>query len=45
MRLMIDTYRSTGHRFAKIDPLYLVQSMNLFGRLDPEIIAAEAFGF
>lgn len=33
MRLMIDTYRTIGHQFAKIDPLELPQNKVLHGRL------------
>ena len=33
MRLMIDTYRTIGHQFAKIDPLDLPQNKDLHGRL------------
>lgn len=45
MRLMIDTYRSVGHQFAKIDPLYLPQNKNLHGRLPDDVLKASAFGF
>ena len=45
MRLMIDSYRSIGHQFAKVDPLYLPQNKNLYGRLPEESIQPEAFGF
>jgi 2-oxoglutarate dehydrogenase complex dehydrogenase (E1) component-like enzyme len=33
MRLMIDTYRTIGHQFAKIDPLELPQNKDVHGRL------------
>jgi 2-oxoglutarate dehydrogenase complex dehydrogenase (E1) component-like enzyme len=45
MRLMIETYRSIGHQFAKIDPLDLPQNKNLFGRLPDDVLKASAFGF
>jgi 2-oxoglutarate dehydrogenase complex dehydrogenase (E1) component-like enzyme len=30
---MIETYRSIGHQFAKIDPLDLPTNKNLFGKI------------
>lgn len=45
MRLMIETYRSIGHQFAKIDPLYLPQNKNLYGRLPDDALKASSFGF
>jgi 2-oxoglutarate dehydrogenase complex dehydrogenase (E1) component-like enzyme len=45
MRLMIEGYRSFGHQFAKIDPLYLPQNKNLHGKLHEDSIKATSFGF
>jgi 2-oxoglutarate dehydrogenase complex dehydrogenase (E1) component-like enzyme len=43
--MMIDTYRSIGHHFAKLDPLYFPQNKDLFGKISPESIAPSSFGF
>jgi len=40
MRLMIDTYRTIGHQFAKIDPLDLPQNKDLHGRLPENSLSA-----
>jgi 2-oxoglutarate dehydrogenase E1 component len=45
MRLMIDTYRTIGHQFAKIDPLDLGQNKDLHGRLPEDSLAATQFGY
>lgn len=45
MRMMIEGYRSLGHHFAKLDPLYLPQNKDLFGKLDPKCLAASSFGY
>jgi 2-oxoglutarate dehydrogenase complex dehydrogenase (E1) component-like enzyme len=42
---MIDTFRSIGHHFAKMDPLYLEQNMDAFGRLPQEAISPAEFGY
>jgi len=43
--MMIDAYRTIGHHFAKLDPLYFPKNQDLFGKIDPEQIAPSAFGF
>jgi len=40
MRLMIDSYRSVGHQFAKVDPLNLSSNKNVYGRLDESVLSA-----
>lgn len=45
MRLMIDTYRSIGHQFAKLDPLELPQNKQLHGRLPDHSLDATEFGY
>jgi 2-oxoglutarate dehydrogenase complex dehydrogenase (E1) component-like enzyme len=45
MRLMIDTYRTIGHQFAKIDPLDLPQNKDLHGRLPEDSLSATNFGY
>lgn len=45
VRLMIDRYRAQGHQFAKLDPLEFDGDKNCYGRLDPSILKAEAFGY
>lgn len=45
MRLMIDTYRSIGHQFAKLDPLELPQNKQLHGRLPAHSLEATEFGY
>jgi 2-oxoglutarate dehydrogenase E1 component len=45
MRLMIDTYRSIGHQFARIDPLELPRNKDLHGRLNEELLSAASFGY
>lgn len=45
MRIMIEGYRSFGHQFAKIDPLYLPQNKNLHGKLHDDSIKSTSFGF
>ena len=42
---MIEGYRSFGHQFAKIDPLYLPQNKNLHGKLHEDSLKASSFGF
>ena len=43
--MMIDTYRAIGHNFAKIDPLYLPQNKDLFGRPAENSLEASQFGY
>ena len=37
--MMIDAYRSVGHHFAKIDPLYLPQHQNVHGKVSQHDIS------
>lgn len=46
MRLMIDSYRSYGHQFAKVDPLDLPLNKNkLHGRISEQQLSTSAFGY
>ena len=43
--MMLDYYRAIGHNFAKIDPLYLPQNKDLFGRPAENSLEASQFGY
>ena len=45
MRLMIDSYRAIGHRFAKLDPLDLPQNKKLNSLLPDDVLDASSFGY
>lgn len=40
MRMMIDSYRTLGHHFAKLDPLYLSQNHDVFGEIPANSLEA-----